>query len=117
MANPEPEPTVAIPEPQCWIDYNPREPEVYVPTSESERHCPLCQHSNSAAHVKSTISSPSYSPTEPDDDGTPAASIDREQLDKDLAEQLRRVGLIVAALDGKIARLEAILKGLQTEHI
>ncbi len=116
MANPEPEPTVAVPEPQCWIDYNPFEPQVYVPTPHP-RHCPHCQHPTSAAIVESTISGPFYQPTEPDDDGTPAAPINQEQLDKDLAEQLRRAGLIAAALDGEIARLEAIVNVLQTKHI
>jgi len=107
---PKPQLTVTIPERQVWQD--PREPEVYVRSPEPMQYCPLCKHTNSGPNAKSTITSPSYMPTEPTYGDAPASPIDPEQLDKDLAEQLRRATVIGAALDREIERLQAIVGNL-----
>jgi hypothetical protein len=118
MSTSKPDLTITIPEPRCWIDFDPREPEVYIPSSEPQEYCPLCKHWNSGPNVKSTISPQKYFPTSDAYYGdAPAPAIDQEQLDKDLAEQLRRAAIIASALDGEIARLEAVVRSLQPENI
>jgi hypothetical protein len=99
------------------MDCDPMEPQVYVPSSEPQEYCPLCKHWNSGPNVKSTISPQKYFPTSDAYGDTPAPSIDHEQPDKDLAEQLRRASVITAALDREIARLEAVVQRLQPDSI
>jgi hypothetical protein len=71
---PKPQLTVTIPERQVWQD--PMEPEVYVRSPEPMQYCPLCKHTNSGPNAKSTITSPSYMPTEPTYGDAPASPIE-----------------------------------------
>jgi hypothetical protein len=106
---PKPELTIDVPERQCWVDSDPREPYVYVKSPEPNIYCPLCKHWNDGPNAKSTISPKNYSPMASTYRNAPASPLDKEQIDKDLAEQLRRAAVITAALDREIARLQALV--------
>lgn len=84
---------------------DPREPSVELPPSRADKTQPL----PSPSYMPT---SPSYRPTElqaHSDENTSS-----EQLDADMAEQLRRVERVAACLDTAIAGLEAVVQRLQS---
>ena len=80
---------------------DPREPSVELPPSRADKTQPL----PSPSYMPT---SPSYQPTDADENTS------SQQLDADMAEQLRRAERVAACLDTAIAGLEAVVWRLQS---